>query len=106
MRFVFLGVDRPDGAALRAELRPAHAAYQAQFGNPVGGPLRDRSGAVCGTMFVFEADGFDEAEHRVQADPFVTAGLFAEWTMREFVAVDWPGLPASEPPSPTPPPAI
>lgn len=95
MRFVFLGVDGPDGAALRAELRPSHAAYQEQFGNPVGGPLRDRDGSVCGTMFVFEAEGFDEAERRVQADPFVAAGLFAQWTLREFVAIDWPTDPSS-----------
>lgn len=99
MRFVFLGVDRPDGAALRAELRPAHAAYQEQFGNPVGGPLRNRDGAVCGTMFVFEAGGFEEAERRVQADPFVAAGLFADWTVREFVAIDWPVPPPADAPS-------
>jgi uncharacterized protein YciI len=89
-RFVFHGVDRADGAELRAAMLRAHAAYQHHRGNPVGGPLLDANGASCGTLIVFEAADLATAEAIMADDPFVEAGLFASATIHEFRAVDWP----------------
>lgn len=90
MLFAFHGLDRPDAAALRVELRPAHAEYQSAFGNPLGGPLLDEEGRPCGTLIVLDADDLTEAEERILADPYVSGGLFATWSLRAFHGVDWP----------------
>ena len=87
---MFHGVDRPDGADLRAATLPAHAEYQHHRGNPVGGPLLDADGSACGTLIIVEAPDLATAEAIIAADPFVVAGLFASAIVHEFRAVDWP----------------
>lgn len=89
-RFVFHGVDRPDGGAVRAATLPAHADYQHHRGNPVGGPLLDTDGASCGTLIIFEAADLATAQAIMADDPFVLAGLFISASVHEFRAVDWP----------------
>lgn len=89
-RFVFHGVDRADGADLRAATRPAHITYQAVRSNHVGGPLLGTDGAPCGTLIIFEAPDLATAEAFVAGDPYVVAGLFATANVHEFHAVDWP----------------
>ena len=90
MLIAFHGLDRPDAGTLRQELLPAHAEYQHHRGNPVGGPLRDADGVTCGTLIIFEAHSIADAEQLMAGDPFVTGGLFAQTSITEFVAVDWP----------------
>ena len=89
-RFVFHGVDQPDSAELRATTKQAHADYQHQRANPVGGPLLDADRAPCGTLIVFEAPDLAAARAIIAADPYVLAGLFASTAVHEFHAVDWP----------------
>lgn len=89
-QFVFHGVDRADGADLRAATRSAHIDYQAGRSNPVGGPLLDADGASCGTLIIFDAPDLATAEAFVGGDPYVVAGLFATATVHEFHVVDWP----------------
>ena len=89
-QFVFHGVDRADGADLRAATRSAHIAYQAVRSNPVGGPLLNANGAPCGTLIIFDAPDLETAAGFVAGDPYVVAGLFASTTVHEFHAVDWP----------------
>ena len=90
MLVVFHGLDRPGSAELRASTRPAHAAFHAERGNLVGGPLRDGNGEVCGTLVIFEADDLAAATAVMDADPYVRAGLFEHTSITELVAVDWP----------------
>ena len=89
-RFAFHGVDRADGADLRARTKQAHADYQHTRGNPVGGPLLDANGAPCGTLIVFEAPDLATAEDIIADDPYVRAGLFVTALLHEFHAIDWP----------------
>lgn len=93
MLIAFHGLDRPDAGDLRDTLRSAHADYQHHRGNPVGGPLLDDAGNACGTLIIFEADSVDAAERLMADDPFVAGGLFAQTSIREFVAIDWPTAP-------------
>lgn len=90
MLFVFHGIDRPDASALRAEHAAAHRDHQAGRSNPVGGPILDVAQQPCGTLIIFEAPDRVAAEALMADDPYVRAGLFANASIHEFVAVDWP----------------
>ena len=86
----FHAIDRPDAAAVRTATRAAHLAFHADRGNLVGGPMRDASGEVCGSLIIFEAPELEAARAEMAHDPYVVAGLFETITITEFVAVDWP----------------
>lgn len=88
VKFVFHGLDRPDSAELRRELRASHVEHQSQ--NPVGGPLLDDVGEPCGTVIILERETLADAEAFMADDPYVVAGLFATSSLRRFHAVDWP----------------
>lgn len=89
--FVFIGRDRPAGAELRQELRPAHlehlgplsAAGRVRF----GGPLRDEDGTPRGSVIVLEADSVGEARALCDRDPYVAGGLFETTEIFETLQV-------------------
>lgn len=86
----FHGIDRPDADGIRASARAAHLAFHADRGNLVGGPMRDESGQVCGSLIIFEAPDLETARAEMAHDPYLVVGLFETVTIAEFVAVDWP----------------
>lgn len=80
--FIFRGIDGPNGASIRAEVRDAHRAYirVPAFGCRVvaGGPLVDDGGeAMFGTLLVVEAPDRAAAERFLRGDPYATMQLFA-----------------------------
>lgn len=90
MRYVLFALDKPDSLELRQKTRPDHLAYLSQFTTPVGGPLRDEHGNMCGSMVVFEAESQADVEAIAANDPYAKAGLFESVTIREFVSAMWP----------------
>ncbi len=86
MRYVLFRKDRPGLAELRAELQPAHAAYQAPFLEQIrsgGGLVGDETVVsssmdirnVTGNLIVFEAER-KTVEDFHENDPYTQSGLF------------------------------
>jgi len=93
--FCVYALDRPGTGALRQSLRPSHRERLRSHDHPVsvriGGPLRNETGDMVGTMLVIEADEKRQVESYFEGDPYVTAGLFASVDIHHF---DWGlGLP-------------
>jgi len=88
MRYMLFRKDKPGMEALRAQLQPAHQAYQAPFLPMIvfGGGLvadeTDTSGDVdirdvAGNAIVFEAADRSVVQDYHANDPYTKAGLFA-----------------------------
>ena len=90
MRFAVLALDKPDSLALRQATRPAHLDYMANFATPVGGPLLDDAGNMCGSLVMYDADSAEQVAEIVANDPYQLAGLFESVVIREFKTVAWP----------------
>ncbi|WP_062078715.1 YciI family protein [Demequina globuliformis] len=78
-----------DQDAARDEHRPAHRAYLATLADagsmPAYGRFTDEGPA--GALLVARAGTKGAVEDMVRADPFVKAGLVAEYRIREWPAV-------------------
>jgi uncharacterized protein YciI len=74
-----------DGAARRAEARPAHLQWAAGLGPIVrmAGPLLDSDGKMVGSVFLIEAESLDDAKAINAADPYSKAGVFGKVTINE-----------------------
>ena len=85
--YVITAFDKLDGAALRAEHRPAHRAYLAEQAPmlKIAGPLLDDAGAMIGSLFIVEAAGRSDAEAFSAGDPFSKIGLFAQIEIRPWM---------------------
>ena len=72
-------IDKPHGAELRAETRPAHLDHIRSLGDRVlvGGPLLDGEGNPIGSLLVIEFADRREAIGFAADDPYARAGLFA-----------------------------
>lgn len=90
MLFVIHAKDKPDSLELRQATRPAHVEYLGQFDTPVGGPLLDENGQMCGSCIILEAADRAAAEAFVAGDPYGKAGLFESVELHEFMKVSWP----------------
>lgn len=90
MLFVIHALDRPDSLDLRQATRPAHLEFLADFDTPVGGPLLDEEGQMCGSCIVLDVVDRAAAEAFVANDPYGKAGLFTSVTIHEFMKVSWP----------------
>ncbi len=90
MRYVVFALDKPDRLELRKSTREAHLAYLSQFETPVGGPLLDDDGEMCGSMVIYEAASKAEVEAIAANDPYALAGLFESVDIRELKTVIWP----------------
>lgn len=94
MLYVFYALDAPDTAAQRAANRPAHLArvraLHAQGRMALVGPLPkidapSLDGGVVGSLIVAEFDSLIEARAWIDADPFVTSGVYASVDVRPFI---------------------
>lgn len=74
-------VDKPNAAALRAELRPPHQVYlktQSHIIVLAGATQTDDGETATGSMFIVNVAGREEAETFAAGDPFNSGGLFQE----------------------------
>jgi uncharacterized protein len=95
MKFVMIGWDSPDGAAIRAAVRAAHFAYVETIVERmwIGGPIKSDAGDFLGSVIIYEAESRDEAEALLRGDPYFVANLWDRWSLDPFVAAagTWAG---------------
>lgn len=84
MLFVIIGHDGPDGAALRAKVRPAHLENLRPLVNAgkvkIAGPFTDGSGS----LIIVDMESEAEAVAFANSDPYVTSGVFARVEVKPF----------------------
>ncbi len=83
-------LDKPASFELRAEVRPSHLEYLANFEVLAGGPLLDDESRMCGSCIILDLADRHAAEQFVENDPYTVAGLFATSSMNEIKMVTWP----------------
>lgn len=84
MLFVIICEDKPDHAARRAELRPAHLDYLAGVKDVIvtAGPmLADDGQTALGSLLIVDVADRAAAEKFAAEDPYATGGLFAQTTV-------------------------
>ncbi len=81
-RFAFFYLMSGDTPRIRSTA-PSHVTYwkDAELTNYMGGPFADRSGG----LITFDAGTVEDANARVQQDPFLTAGLLANFWVKEWL---------------------
>ncbi len=90
--FVMIGWDGPQGAELRAKHRDSHVAYvtglhergSVQFAGPIKSDSGEKS---IGAVIVYKADDVAAARKLVDADPYVSGGVFETLTVNSFKQV-------------------
>lgn len=97
MLYAIIGEDVPDSVARRQAARPRHleraAALQAAGRMILAGPfpaidsLDPGPAGYTGSLIVAEFASQEEAEAWIQADPYVTEGVFARIQVRPFKQV-------------------
>jgi uncharacterized protein len=99
MIYVFMLIDKPEGEALRLEIRPQHRAYLAEMADRMAfaGPLCKEDGkSMIGSLIGIDFESREAAHAWLQNEPFTKAGLYASTTIQAFVNM-WPqkaGFPA------------
>ena len=79
MYFIIMNTDKPGETALRQATRQAQHDYLEEFRDQIkiaGPTVTERSGVSTGSLIVFEAESFVQAEAFARNDPYVAAGLF------------------------------
>lgn len=87
MPYMVIATDKPETAALRARVRPAHIAYlEANLPMLIaaGAKLADDGETALGSLYLLATDSRADAEAFVARDPFTTSGVFGE-----IVATRW-----------------
>jgi uncharacterized protein YciI len=88
--FAIHALDKADSLDLRKATRPAHLEFLADFTIPVGGPLLDAEGQMCGSCLILDVPDRAAAEAFIAGDPYGIAGLFESVELHEFMKVSWP----------------
>jgi len=92
MLYAVYCVDKPDSAALRAELRPPHVEYLATQSDIIvlaGATQTDDGETATGSMFVVNVDGRAQAEAFAKGDPFNAGGLFEKVVVTRMRKGHW-----------------
>ncbi len=92
MLFAFILIDKPDHAALRQRVRPAHKDYLGAVADRIAfaGPFTHDDGqAMLGSLLVIDFPSRDAAHAWLAAEPFTQAGLYASTTIHAFKNL-WP----------------
>lgn len=90
MKYFVYRIDKPDSGALRAETRPAHLEYAKAVRDKIifAGPTLSEDGSkMTASVWVLEADSFEEADEITRQDPFEKAGLFESKEIHRFMQV-------------------
>ena len=95
MLYAIIGEDVPDSSQLRKAARPAHLkrieALVADGRIIVAGPFPaidspdPGPAGVTGSLIVGEFDSLEDAREWINADPYVTEGVFARVTIKPFL---------------------
>lgn len=89
MLFTVIGMDRPDRAHLRVELRDGHLKHlesNASMLRLAGPFLSDEvEQRRIGSLLIVEAENLQAAQDFVSADPYTKAGLFIQTEVRPFI---------------------
>ncbi len=97
MLYVIFGTDRPGAAEKRGAARPAHLerikALRREGRLELVGPTLktdapSMEGGVSGSLIVAEFASLSEARAWAEADPYCTAGVYAEVQVRPFLSVN------------------
>ena len=92
MLYAITLLDKPDGAALRAQVRPQHKGYLAEVAERIAfaGPLvADDGTTMIGSLLVIDFDSRDSANAWLRDEPFNHAGLYAATQVHAFRNL-WP----------------
>jgi uncharacterized protein YciI len=87
MQFILIAHDKAGALPLRMATRPAHLVYMAREIGPklrFAGPLLDEAGNPNGSVVVVEVADEAEAKGLFDGDPYMGAGLFADFTISRF----------------------
>ncbi len=87
MQFILIAHDKAGALPLRMATRAAHLTYLEQRVGPnllFAGPLLDDDGNPKGSVAVVEATNMEEAQNFYNGDPYMEAGLFAEFSINRF----------------------
>jgi uncharacterized protein len=87
MPYVIQTKDKPNGAAIRAQARPAHLEYLTKHTDKLlaAGALIDDDGTGGhGGVLIVDTDDRAEAERFINEDPFTKAGLFEKVTVTRW----------------------
>ncbi len=84
--FVFIGIDKADGLALRMASRETHFTWARVSAARIklGGPFLGEGGEMAGSLMIFEADDQAAAEAFSAGDPYRLAGLFERTEIRPW----------------------
>jgi uncharacterized protein YciI len=79
--YAFIGVDGPDGSAIRKQVRELHRAHIRKNHTDCifvsGGPLLDPlTNEMCGSLLVFEARSIGDVERVLNEDPYTLNALY------------------------------
>lgn len=87
MYFAIICFDRPASQHIRELHAAEHLRYLEGRKAAVhsGGPLLDpQTGAMEGSLYVIDVDGYDAAREFIAAEPLAKAGLFESATIRRW----------------------
>lgn len=87
MIFIFLLMDRPGTANVRAEIRPIHRAYLAKLADRMAfaGPLTSDDGqTTVGSLLAIDFPDRAQAEAWLQEEPFTKAGIYEKPIIHAF----------------------
>lgn len=94
MLYAIFAEDMPDSLTQRTQSRPDHLARLTQLRNDgrliLAGPFPAIDSAnpgpagYTGSLIVAEFSSLDEAQQWIDADPYVTAGIYARVTVKPF----------------------
>lgn len=95
MLFVIQATDKPDSVDMRMENRPAHLQYLADAGDRIklAGPVLSGEGDSTadphpvGSVIIIDAASEAAVKLFAENDPYATAGLFSDVTIKPFKAV-------------------
>ena len=92
MIYAFRLLGKPDSAALRQRVRPAHKAYLAAVADriAIAGPLTHDDGVtMIGSLLAIEFASRDAAQAWLADEPFTRASLYGSVEIHAFVNL-WP----------------
>ncbi len=87
MPFLIDATDKPDGAELRAKVRPEHMVFlEASLPKllAAGAKLSDDGQTAFGSAYIVDVEERAEAEAFIRSDPFSKAGLFGNVTISRW----------------------
>ncbi len=86
MLYAIIAQDKPDGVNHRMQVRPTHLEHLKSIGDQIvfAGALLGADDKPHGSMMVIEAASLAEAKTLAAADPYVTQGVFASYTVTRW----------------------